>query len=60
MKVGARIMLFLSLINFIQLIINGSYEGGKVNVEQSAQSIFFQIILITFLLYMSFRQTKQG
>jgi|GEM_PF-5768574 hypothetical protein len=58
MRIGARIMLFLSIINFIQLMINGSFNGGKSYVIESTQSTVLQILLIIFLVYMSFGKIK--
>jgi len=51
-------MLFLSIINFIQLMINGSFNGGKSYVIESTQSTVLQILLIIFLVYMSFGKIK--
>jgi hypothetical protein len=56
MKMGARIMLFISSINFLKLIFDGFFLGGKVKVDYSFKSILFQLILISFLSFLSFRK----
>jgi hypothetical protein len=58
MKVGARLMLFISSVNFLKLIFDGFFLGGKVRVDYSIKSIVFQLILILFLSFLSFRKYK--
>ncbi len=58
MRIGARIMLLISAINFFFLIRDGYFHGGKVVVENSNQAIIFQLLLLIFLAYMSFGTLK--
>jgi hypothetical protein len=59
MRGGAVIMLIISLINFISLLIDDYYIGGKVIVASSAQTIIAQLALIIFLSYFIFK-TKES
>ena len=54
LKIGARVMLIISTINLFYLIIMGGYQGGKVNVGFSIETLILQIMLIVFLAYISF------
>lgn len=53
MRIGVIIMLVISTINFILLLLNGSYAGGKIIVSGN-NAILFQLVLIIFLAYIVF------
>ena len=54
LKIGARVMLIISTINLFYLITMSGYNGGKVKVSFSIETLILQIMLIVFLAYISF------
>ncbi len=55
MKFGAIFFFLLSCYNLIQLLSGNSFNGGKVIVETSTQSIVMQSILVIILGYLSLK-----
>jgi len=55
MKFGAIFFFLLSCYNLIHLLSGNSFNGGKVIVETSTQSIVMQSILVIILGYLSLK-----
>ena len=52
--ISARIMLFIAVVNFLNLLITGKARGGKVMLENNFTTMAIYYLLIIVLFYLSF------
>ncbi len=60
MKIGLLFLIVISCINLLRLLIYGAFNGGKVAVNFSLQSIIYQFLLCIFLVFIYFRTNWEG
>jgi len=52
--IEARVMLFIVVVNFFNLLITGSARGGKVMLENNFTTMTIYGLCIIILAYLSF------